>query len=157
MLVKQLMSKKLITARPDASLEEITKLIFDKRISGLPIVDKNKELLGIIAEEDILEKLYPSYESFFFDPALSRNFEKMEENVSELTYLKAQDIMNKKVFTTTQGAPIMKAASTMLIHKVNCLPVVKERNERKILIGIICKGDIFSHLLKTTKKKKKKS
>ena len=151
------MSYNPLTVTSNTEFEKIWKLIFEKRISGIPVVDKKNILLGIIAEEDLITKLYPSYEQYFFDRQYSRNFEEMEKNIIKASKLVAKDIMNKKVYTTKEDAPIMKAASSMLIYKVNCLPVVKVKNEKNMLIGIICKGDIFSQLFKINIKQIKKT
>lgn len=154
MLVKDLMSKKPITVKPDEKFEKIWELIFEKRISGIPVVDKNNNLIGIISEEDIISKLYPSYEQYFFDPSFSRDFEQFEENISDSLDLIAQDIMNKEVYTAKENDPIMKAASSMLIYKVSCLPVIEKKKDKKKIIGIICKGDIFSQLFKRNIRKR---
>jgi len=71
MLVKNIMSRNPLCVKPDASFGEIWELIFDKRVSGLPVVNEKKILLGIISEEDLIEKLYPSYQDYFFDPSLA--------------------------------------------------------------------------------------
>lgn len=144
-----------ISVSPDNKFNNIWEIIFERRISGLPVVNKQNELLGIISEEDIIEKLYPSYEEYFFDPQYSRNFEQMEKNIARVSKLKAEDLMNTNVYTTRANAPMMKAASSMLIYKVNCLPVVEKRKGKDILIGIICKGDIFSQLFKSNIKRTK--
>jgi len=148
MKVKQIMSRNPISANPNTSFSELWRLIFEKRISGLPIIDKVNELVGIISEEDLIERLYPSYEEYFFDPLSATNFEEMEKNVSNVSHLKSKDVMNKNVYTTTPETPIMKAASSMLINHVNCLPVIKIKAGKKRLVGIICKGDIFGYFFK---------
>jgi CBS domain-containing protein len=149
MKVSELMNTNPITVTPNTAFSKVWELIFEKRISGIPVVDSKNLLLGIISEEDLIEKLYPSYEEFFFDPQLSRDFEAMEENIKKVSHLKAKYFMNKNVYTTSKDAPIMKAASSMLIYKVSCLPVIEKKDSNKIVVGIICKGDIFSELFKT--------
>ncbi len=156
MKVNQIMSLNPIKAAPGTSFAKLWKLIFEKRISGLPIVVKEKELVGIVSEENLIERLYPTYEEYFFDPQFAKNFEKMEKNLLDVSGLFAKDVMNKNVFTTTPDSPIMKAASIMLVNHVSCLPVVRMRKNKKILVGIICKGDIFGHLFKTMLIKKTK-
>lgn len=146
MLVKDLMSTAPVTASSETSFLKLWRLIFDKHISGIPIIDKQNELLGIISEEDIIEKLYPSYEDVFLDPTASRDFSEIEHNLSRAAKLKAIDFMNKEVFTTSEDTPIMKAAASMLINKVSCLPVIETQEDRKYLKGIICKHDIFNEL-----------
>jgi len=153
MKVKDLMSRNAVTAGAETPFEKIWELIFEKRVSGIPIVGKLNVLMGIISEEDLIEKLYPSYADYLFDPQ-SRDFEKMEDKIADVSGLKAKHLMSKNVYTTTEEAPIMKAASSMLVYKVSCLPVVKEKGRNKYVVGIICKGDIFSQLF--TKKLGKK-
>jgi CBS domain-containing protein len=147
------MSRNAVTARAETPFEKIWELIFEKRVSGIPIVGKLNLLMGIISEEDLIEKLYPSYADYLFDPQ-SRDFEKMEDKIADVSGIKAKHLMSKNVYTTTEEAPIMKAASSMLVYKVSCLPVVKEKGRNKYVVGIICKGDIFSQLF--TKKLGKK-
>jgi len=145
MKVKDLMSRNAVTARADTPFEKIWELIFEKRVSGIPIVGKLNLLMGIISEEDLIEKLYPSYADYLFDPQ-SRDFEQMEDKIADVSGIKAKHLMSKNVYTTIEDAPIMKAASSMLVYKVSCLPVVKEKGRNKYVVGIICKGDIFSQL-----------
>lgn len=156
MKVKDLMSRKPITVTPSTSIENIWSTIFIKNISGLPVVDRHKNLLGIISEEDLIQRLYPSHEEYFLDPSESRNFENMETNFSKLKNFKARDVMNKQVFVTREETPMMRAAALMLLYKVSCLPVVRPKKNKKKLVGILCKGDVFSHLFKSHLAKSKK-
>ncbi len=146
MIVKQLMSRNPIIVTPNTPFKKVWTLIFEKRVSGLPVVNEKQHILGIISEEDLIEKLYPSYADYFFDPLYSRDFEAMEDSIEDVSHLKAKDFMNRDVYTTSEDTPIMKAASAMLIYKVSCLPVVIKALKGKKLVGIICKGDIFSQL-----------
>ncbi|MBI4999290.1 CBS domain-containing protein [Candidatus Gottesmanbacteria bacterium] len=139
------MSRRVTTVSFSTSFAKCWELIFKKGIHGLPVVDNKKYLLGIIAEEDLLGRLYPSYKEFFNDITGSMDLEGMEEKIHELTRLKAEDIMNKKVFTTAPQVPILRALSLMIVHQVRQLPVI---DKKKKVIGIISKGDIFDALFK---------
>ena len=97
MKVHELMSNQPITAKLNTSFIELWRLIFEKHISGVPIVDPQNTLEGIVSEEDIIEKLYPSYEDFIFDPQSALDFEEMERNLPDLHKLTARDLMNKDV------------------------------------------------------------
>jgi acetoin utilization protein AcuB len=55
--VEEIMTKDVITVTPDTTIEETAKIIHDKKIHGLPVLDSKNELVGIITETDILEVL----------------------------------------------------------------------------------------------------
>jgi len=110
MKVKDLMSRNAVTAGAETPFEKIWELIFEKRVSVIPIVGKLNVLMGIISEEDLIEKLYPSYADYLFDPQ-SRDFEKMEDKIADVSGLKAKHLMSKNVYTTTEEAPISSFTS----------------------------------------------
>lgn len=145
MKVFKRMSRKVTTVSLSTSFVKCWEIIFKKGIHGLPVVDSKNRLLGIIAEEDLLGRLYPKYKEFFNDITGSMDLERMEEKIHELAKLRAEEIMNKNVFTTTSQVPILRALSSMIIHQIRQLPVI---DQRKRVIGIISKGDIFDALFK---------
>lgn len=145
MKVRELMSKKVTSVSPDASFASVWKIIFKKGIHGLPVVDKDNTLIGIIAEEDLLSKLYPSYQEYMDDFRSASDFEEMEEKIGELKKLQAQDIMNRKIHLTYPEGPILRALSKMIVRQIRQLPVIDKQRK---LIGIITKGDVFDYLFK---------
>lgn len=145
MKVHEVMSARVITVSPGTPLRKLWEAIFKKGIHGLPVVDGRKRLIGIVAEEDLLKLLYPKYEDFIEDFASASDFEEMEKKIDELTKLKAEHVMCKKIIFTRPDTPLMRALSRMIVRKVRQLPVVSEEN---ILVGMITKGDIFDVLFK---------
>lgn len=149
MKVCQTMIENVVCVLPDTSYRQLWKLMIENHLHGIPIVNEDKYLLGIVAEEDLLKKIYPSYQDYFDDFFSFYDLEKLEENVSDLVQLKAHQIMNRHVYTTTPEAPILKALAVMMIRQVRQLPVV---DTNKKLVGIISRKNIFSTLF--TKKLK---
>jgi CBS domain-containing protein len=144
MKVKHVMSRDIIFVSSRASFARLWEIIFKKDIHGLPVCEKG-QLIGIIAEEDLLGKLYPSYEDYITDFTNARKFEDMEGKLGRLTKLTAKDIMNRKIFLTYPDRPIMRALSKMILRKVRQLPVVEPGSGNK-LVGMVTKGDIFDAL-----------
>lgn len=60
--VSEIMTKKVVTASPDASLTELADLMFKKDVNRIPIVDKNGKLLGLITRGDLLRGVYSQIE-----------------------------------------------------------------------------------------------
>ncbi|MCL5970696.1 MAG: CBS domain-containing protein [Patescibacteria group bacterium] len=139
MKVSDVMSKQIDFVTSDTDVEHIARLIFGHNINGVPVV-KDKKLVGFITERDILSKFYPSMQEYVEDPVLARDFEGMEEKISEILSLTADKIMSKNPVSVSPDLPLLKAQSLMFIHKVGRLPVVDKQNN---LLGIISKGDIF--------------
>lgn len=145
MKVQDVMSTNIYTAKPDTTVQEIWKLLFNKHKNAIPVVDKARALVGIITKEDLLKALYPNYEQYFEDIPSFENFEEMENKVLELKNIKARHIMCKKVIYTRSETPVMRALSRMIVRRLNQLPVLSDNDE---VIGMITKNDIFSALFK---------
>lgn len=143
MKVKNAMSKKVDSTTPKARVKEVSMLIFDHHINGLPVL-KDKKLVGFITERDILSQFYPTMKEYMEDTVNESNFEKMEKKVSSIFELTADKIMTRRLITVTPETPLLKAQSLMFMHKVGRLPVV---DKKRHLVGIIAKGDIFKYLV----------
>lgn len=144
MIIKEIMTKVVAKAHPSVALHDVWKLLYKKHVHGVPIIDEKNRLIGIISEEDILTKLYPDYGEAILDMS-TRDFSSMEEKSKSVARLKAKDIMNKTVYLTHEDEPVMKALSKMIIYEVRQLPVI---DEKKRLIGMVSKGDVFDVIFK---------
>lgn len=143
--VKNIMHRHVITVTPDTDIVSIWRLIFTKGIHALPVVDANNKLIGIISEQDLLEKMYPDY-SEFLEHVNETKEDQIIEQIERLKKTRAKDIMNKTVYTTNSEAFILKTLARMLILQVRQLPVLNDKFE---VIGVVSKGDIFNDILET--------
>jgi len=143
MKVKDLMHKRILSVTPDQKITDVARIIFNVGISGVPVV-KEKKLIGIVTEEDILRAMFPTLQDFIEDSFGSSNFYNMEEKLQDLVHKQVSFIMNTNVTAITQNTELMKAQSLMLLNKFSRLPVVDSDNK---LIGIISQGDIFKYLI----------
>lgn len=133
------MRTSVVSVHAHEPVRTITKLIFNLGIKGVPVVHHQK-LVGIVTEEDILTKLFPSVRDFMEDRSSAFDFEAMETNLSALLNKPVKSIMNAKPKSVQADTPILKAQSTMILNKFSHLPVV---DDQKKLVGIISQGDIF--------------
>ena len=134
MLVKDWMSKKVITVAPETSLPDAHRLMKINHIRRLPVVDKKGKLLGIVTIGDIREAS-PS-------DATTLSVWELHYLLSKLTVGK---IMTPDPITVTPEATIRDAAKLMMDHKIGGLPVVDSDNK---VVGIITESDIFRLLVK---------
>lgn len=144
MRVQDIMQRSVVTVSEDTPLKEVGRLIFSLGLAGIPVV-KEKKLVGIVTEKDILNKFHPTVEEYMEDPVNMADFEKMEENLGYFLNTQASDVMSTNPTTITAETPLVKAQSIMFVNRVSRLPIVNSQGE---LIGIVSQGDIFRELLK---------
>jgi acetoin utilization protein AcuB len=127
-LVKHWMTREVITISPDTSLHEAHRLMTEKRIRRLPVVDRNK-VVGMVTLGDVRSA----------EPSTASTLSVWEMN-NLLAKLKVAEIMTREPVTISQEATISTVAEIMLEKKFSGLPVVDEQGK---LVGIITESDIF--------------
>ncbi len=143
MKVADFMRTSIVSVPEEEPIRTVTKLIFNLGIKCVPVLLDGK-LQGIVTEQDILTKLFPSVKDFMEDRTKTLDFEAMETNLAVLLEKPVKTIMNTRLKSVTPSTPIMKAQSMMILNKFSHFPVV---DDQKKLIGIISQGDIFRALV----------
>ncbi|CCH49576.1 CBS and ACT domain-containing protein [Pseudodesulfovibrio piezophilus] len=133
MLVKNWMTAEVVTITPDRSMMKASKLMKDKIISCVPVVDENGKIVGIVSDRDIKDA----------SPSKATTLD-MHELYYLLSEIKIKDIMTKKVTTIREDETVEKAAVLMLEGRFGSLPVVDENN---VVVGIITDTDVFKVLV----------
>lgn len=128
MLVRERMTSNPVTIEPNAAFPEALKLLRDKKIRRLPVIDKTGALVGIVVEKDLL----------YAAPSSATTLSVFEMNYL-LSQLLVKDIMTKKVIAVGEDCPLEEAARIMVDKKIGSLPIVRENK----LVGIITETDIF--------------
>lgn len=131
MVVKEWMTKELITIEENVTMMKAIRIMRDNNIRRLPVV-KDGKVVGIITDRDLREA----------SPSKATTLD-----IHELYYLlsdiKVKDLMTKNPITIGPDESVEKAAVLMLNYKITGLPVV---DETKNLVGIITETDIFKVL-----------
>ena len=128
MLVKNWMSKEVVTVDADDSMQNAIYILQEQNIKMLPVMDDGN-LVGIITDRD-LKKASPS-DATTLD---------MHELLFLISKIKVKDLMKKPVYTVPPDYTVEEAAALLLEKKISGLPVVDENNR---LIGIITRSDLF--------------
>ncbi len=143
MKAKDIMTSKVITVKKDDSVENAIKLLLESNITGLPVVDENNHVIGIITEGDVIgrggEIKPPRYLAIFDSYIFLDSPSKFEKQLQKLTGMFVKDVMTTPVFIIESNQTIEEVAKLMTKHKVNRLPVVEDG----ILVGIISRRDII--------------
>lgn len=148
MLAKEIMTTDVITVSPDERVDVVTKLLIDNKISGIPVVDQENHILGIVTEKDLLIKAgelkVPFYITLFDSIIFMENPMRFNSNLKKYTASKVKDAMTTKVVVVDENTPVQEIAEMMQGKGVNRLPVV--RNNK--LIGIVTRNDVLKALVK---------
>lgn len=164
MLVKDVMVKDVITLKPEDTVREASKKFAENNISGAPVVNNKKNVVGILSEADILKMLEVHYtrggvvflptpfdliEIPFMEAVREAEVYKgAKDMLKDIGSTLVSDAMKKRVITVKPDKSVEDAAGLMVSKKVNRLPVV-ENNE---LVGIITRGDIIKALTQKEEK-----
>lgn len=142
---KDIMTREVITIRKGASIEEALKLMACNDISGLPVVDIENNLIGIITESDVLLKgQYIPTESY--SPINNSIFKPRTEGIVE-AYRRAQaslveEAMTRKVLVFMEDSFVVDIARAMIEQAVNRVPIIREGK----VIGIVSRKDVVKAL-----------
>ena len=113
MIARDIMTRDVYTISPQASVQEIAQLLSQKRISGVPVLDKDGKIIGIVTEADIISKVHREG-------------------------LCVADIMSAELIAVDEETPVGEIAMLLTERKIKRVPVM--RNGK--LVGIVCRADI---------------
>lgn len=143
MKAKAIMTEKVISVNENATINEVVEILLKNKISGIPVVDKNQTVIGIISERDIIfqeKNLTPPLFLNIFDGIIQLGQTKFKEEFLKMSAYKVKDLMTKKVYTVTGETEHTEIADLMVKKNINRVPVVDQNNK---LIGIITRADII--------------
>lgn len=132
-LVRDLMTSKVFTLRPDATMARLYELMDSKHIRHIPVVDGDEDLVGLVTHRDLLRSALTDRSDLPL--AIQRQV---------LETVRVSEIMTTAVETIEQDQDICDAVDLMMENKFGCLPVV----EGDRLVGILTEADFVRYLSK---------
>ncbi|WP_445348513.1 CBS domain-containing protein [Desulforudis sp. DRI-14] len=138
------MTTAVITVNPDDEVEKVARLLLEHHISGLPVVDEEGQLVGIITEGDLVfqeKKIRAPLYTVILGGVIY--LEKPQHFIDELKRAiarKVGELMSTKLHTVGPDASVEDIATIMVERNINRVPVVDEDNK---LIGIVSRQDII--------------
>ena len=141
--VKDIMTKEVITFKPDLPVKEAAKELSEANIGGAPVLDDEGRIIGIVVESDLIMQEvrlhFPTYvqllDSYIYLPGSMSRFEK---EFKKAVGAKVKDVMSTDVVTIDAGATVEDAATMMVDKDINMLPVMAEGK----LVGVVSKRDL---------------
>ena len=131
MIIEEIMKSNVETLRPDDSIETAIRLMREKKIKHIPIVDDEMKILGIISDRDVKDAA----------PSI------LNEQSADFTLKNpVRQIMQKQVITGHPLDFVEEVAALFYEHRISCLPILKADK----LVGIITETDLLYTLTQLT-------
>ena len=141
--VAEVMTSEVLTVKRETPLNEAIKILADKKISALPVVDDSGKLVGILSERDLMWQESgvdaPPYIMLLDSIIYLQNPARHDKEIHKALGQTVGEVMGDVSLTIDPTKPIREAARLMHNKDVRRLPVVNEQEE---VIGIITQGDI---------------
>jgi len=146
MQAKDVMTTEVVTIGPDASVQQVAMLLSERGISGVPVVDEAKRVVGIISEGDLLHRIELGTER---RPARRRQSWWLSSFAAAEApdYVKSRgrrvnDLMTQDVVTVTEDTPLADVATLLETRGIKRVPVVRDGS----LVGIISRANLVRAL-----------
>jgi len=144
LLAKDLMTQTVIACVPETKLEDAVRTLAEYEISGMPVIDAHKRVVGIVTENDLLLADHlepPRMKTALFGFYILR--QSVMDRMSELRGLRVEDVMTRAVITFSPDTPVDDIARAMHDRGINRVPIVDAAGT---LVGILSRADIIRAL-----------
>lgn len=147
-LAREIMTRDVITIKEDTDLYEAGKTLIKNRISGMPVVNGEGRVIGIITNADVLTMAEMPRGHVFNDVVMKYVLNKPTPQHRKGS--KVRDIMSKAVITVSPETTVRKIAEILDKKRIKRVPVIDEENK---LVGIVSRGDIVRVVCEESERK----
>lgn len=146
---REIMNPFVYTVREDTTIDETIQLMASHHISGVPVVDQDRHVLGIVTEADLLdpEKRETAVPRILLYGVMPLSDDQLCEAVHRGHTLRVRELMTRPAVTATEAATIDELAELMVRNWINRVPIV--RGDR--LVGIVSRSDLIRALAQSAR------
>jgi CBS domain-containing protein len=139
MMASDVMVSPVVTVKPSASVKEVAKLLLERHISGVPVVDDQNKVVGIVSEGDLLHRAETGTErrrswwllGFAGETTLPEEYVKAHAH-------RVADVMSTRVISATPETPLREVAELLQANSIKRVPI--EKNGQ--LVGIVSRANL---------------
>ncbi|GAG67483.1 unnamed protein product [marine sediment metagenome] len=113
MKIKEVMILDLTSVSADTPIKEAVKIMSLQRMVGLPVVDNNQNVIGIITESDIAKACLPGYYKELQNPSFIPDFDQFSQQAKKIAHLPARDFMTTTVYSVEEDTSRTEAANLL--------------------------------------------
>jgi CBS domain-containing protein len=146
--VSDYMDSDPVTVRPDASVEEVARVLGENELHGVPVTDEDGSVVGIVTENDLVigdeegDLHIPAYVELFGGLVFLGRLRPFEERMKKAVAATASQMMSGDPRTVGPGDDVHTAAHVMVETGHNRIPVVEDGR----LVGVISRADVVQAL-----------
>jgi len=137
---RDIMTKQVVFVEPDLPLRKVAELMGKHGISGLPVVDEQERVVGVISERDFLLKMGDSDKNNFMT-VIANCLENKGCLAIPIRAQKAADIMTTPAISVKENATVLEINNVFQEKQINRVPVVDQKD---FLQGIVTRADILN-------------
>lgn len=145
--IGEIMDKDVYTCHHSQTLGDVVKILVDKRVGGLTVVDDSYHVVGFISDGDIMKAVAKQKTRSIYGGSDSAmvlyDDESFEEKVENLKTRNVMELATKRVYCVTAGRPIDEVASILSKKKIKKIPIVESDGT---LIGIARRSTIMRYI-----------
>ncbi len=150
---RDIMTANVVTVYPDTEITEAASLLLERHINGLPVVDRDGLLKGIICQSDLMVQQgkipLPSFFVLLGGAIPINSSRNIEKEVQKMAAITVAEAMTTELVTVDAETNLEEIATLMVKGNIHTLPVL----ENGYLVGVIGKEDILRTLIPSTDKK----
>ena len=140
------MTSEVISVDENATVTAVARLLAERGISAVPVVDKANQVIGMVSEGDLLHRAETGTErrrSWWLDMMVSTN--KLAGDYIKSHSGKVKDVMTRKVLSVTEATPVADIALLLETNRIKRVPVVRDGK----LVGILSRANLVRALAMT--------
>lgn len=152
--VGEIMTKMVVVAAPDETLISVARKLREHRVSGLPVVDETRRVVGVVSERDLARELHRAAGLMTYRGVLdlvlaydgSEEIDRVRQSVERLHSVRVRDVMAKKPVTVDVAETVQECLRIIGQYGINRLPVVTDGR----LTGIVTRSDLLAAMAPTS-------
>lgn len=149
-IARDIMTRPVISVKKEATIKDVAELLASCDFSGVPVVDQDDQVIGVLSETDIVKYSnqvnvipFTSLTGWISPYTEINDIATIRKGIDLISRTRVEQVMSKKVFTLPEEASISEVIQAIIKRNINRVPIV---DNQKRLTGIITRGDIMKYV-----------
>lgn len=140
---KDIMTKEVVSVSPETAIEELARLLVEKKVNAVPVLEEDGRLFGVISGGDLIKRdqplHIPTVISIFDWVLYLESGKKFKEELHKITARQVSELCSRDVVTCSSETPVVEVAQLMVKNNVKLIPVVDEG----VVTGVVARLDVI--------------